>query len=90
MQKVYNNKEPIYSVRLNEDKTYEITFGDGIVGKKLRAGDKLYVFYLETNGMDGNIDLLDLPQGMKLKNSAADFGISQTLYSDLIRSKTTQ
>lgn len=40
--------------------------------------------------MDGNIDLLDLPQGMKLKNSAADFGISQTLYSDLIRSKTTQ
>jgi hypothetical protein len=49
----------------------------------------LYVFYLETNGLDGNVDLLDLPaQGMKLKNSASDFGISQTLYAKLIRPNT--
>lgn len=76
LQKVYNKQEPVYSVRLNEDKIYELTFGDGVVGKKLEAGDKLYVFYLDTNGLEGNIDLLDLPQGMKFKNSASNFGIS--------------
>ena len=85
-QKVYNNQEPVYSVRLNENKIYEITFGDGVVGKRLSAGDKLYIFYLDTNGTDGNIDLLDISQQkMKIKNSAADFGISQTLYNRLVR-----
>ena len=76
LQKVYSKTEPVYSVRLNEDKVYEITFGDGVVGRKLAAGDRLYVFYLDTNGLDGDINPLDLPQGMRLKNSAADFGMS--------------
>lgn len=57
IQKVYNNQEKVYSVRLNQDKEYEITFGDGVVGKKLNQNDLVYVFYLETNGEDGNIDV---------------------------------
>jgi len=36
---IYNTSSSVYSVRLNENKCYEIKFGDGITGKKLLPGD---------------------------------------------------
>lgn len=54
---IYNSGSQVYSLRLNEDKTYEIKFGDGTTGEKLSPGDKLYIFYLDTNGTDGEIDI---------------------------------
>ena len=72
---------------LNEDKTYELKFGNGIVGRKLKPGDKVYVFYLETNGPDGKIDISDIntanlkfdPHGPQM------FGISQELYNSIFK-----
>ena len=57
---IYNNKEPVYSVRVNEDKNYEIKFGNNVIGKKLSNGDLIHILYLETNGEDGYIDMSDI------------------------------
>ena len=57
---LYDSDEEVYSLYLNEDKTYEIKFGNGIIGKKLNKGDELYVIYLDTNGPDGYVDLTQL------------------------------
>lgn len=44
-----------YEIRLNEDKKYQIKFGNDINGKKLKSGDKVAVYYLQTLGKDGEI-----------------------------------
>lgn len=84
--KIYSNDSKVYKVSLNEDKTYEIKFSDGVVGRKLKEGDKVYVWYLDTNGEDGSIDLNDL-QDLKLQHSASFFGISANLYKKLFGDK---
>jgi hypothetical protein len=45
----------VYEKRLNSDKMYEITFGDGIAGRKLESGDKVVVYYLQSSGLQGVI-----------------------------------
>jgi hypothetical protein len=37
--KLYNNDSEVYTAYLNADKTFEIKFGNGIIGKKLSPGD---------------------------------------------------
>lgn len=58
--KVHNTQSKVYHLYLNSDKTYEIKFGDGVVGKKLNKGDTLFIYYLDSNGEDGNIDITDI------------------------------
>lgn len=77
---IIDNTEKLYNIRLNENKNYEIKFGNGTLGRKLNAGDTLYIFYLDTNGLDGQITPEELGQGKKLKHSPEDFGISDSLY----------
>jgi len=43
----------IYDLKLNENGHYEIKFGNGVFGKKLRKGDKVSVFYLLSDGERG-------------------------------------
>ena len=38
-----------FSIRLNENKEYEIKFGNDNNGQKLQKDDKVYVFYMESN-----------------------------------------
>ena len=80
---LYPGTYHIYTVLLNEDKTYELKFGNGIVGAKLSPGDKVYVFYLDTNGEDGKVDTVELNQANKLEHSASMFGLSEDLYSKI-------
>lgn len=44
-----------FALRLNENKKYEIEFGDGIHGSMLKQGDIVHVVYLLSNGNDGEI-----------------------------------
>lgn len=76
---IYSNNSKIYNVRLNESKQYEITFGNGFNGSIPEKGDAIYIFYLDTNGPHGHIDLGDVQEG-KLKHDAAMLGISDELY----------
>jgi len=46
---------PVYEKRINENGFYEIKFGDGIFGNKLNEGDKIYIFYLKSDGQSGEV-----------------------------------
>lgn len=45
----------VYSVRLNQDKNYEVKFGDNINGKMPPQGSKIAVYYLESKGEEGEV-----------------------------------
>lgn len=89
--RVYGPTSKVFSARLNEDKVYEIKFGDGTTGERLQPGDQVYVFYLETNGLDGEIDVgrVDF-ENAKFTHTQQMFGLSRQDYSAIfdIGSKT--
>jgi hypothetical protein len=47
--------ENTFSVRLNEDSNYDIVFGDGINGSSLKSGDIVSVYYLNSQGEEGEV-----------------------------------
>ena len=49
------DNDNVFNVELNEIKQIVLKFGDGITTRKLTPNSKLYVFYLETQGMDGGV-----------------------------------
>ena len=49
-----------FGLRLNENRRYEIEFGDGIHGSKLKSGDIVHVVYLQSNGADGELDAFEI------------------------------
>jgi hypothetical protein len=63
---IYDGDSEVYSLRLDENKNYILKFGDGIVGKKLSPGDVIYIFYLDTNGINGRIDVEMVPSQLLL------------------------
>jgi len=44
-----------YEIRLNENKHYEIKFGNNINGQKLDPGSKVAVYYLRSDGTEGEV-----------------------------------
>lgn len=87
---IYGNDKSIYTLRLSNKKTYELIFGNGIIGRKLKPGDRVFIFYLDSNGPDGEIDLTDIdfsdPANYQLEHSPAVLGISDQLYNNLMNS----
>jgi hypothetical protein len=60
---LYGTNDSVYEVRFNENKNYEIKFGDSVNGRKLKTGDLVQIYYLQVdqnsigigaNGLDGN------------------------------------
>lgn len=51
----YNSRDSAFEIRLNENKRYEIKFGDNINGKKLNEGDQVAVYYIESTGTNGEV-----------------------------------
>lgn len=47
--------ETHFSVRLNENSDYDIVFGDNINGSSLQNGDVVSIFYLNSEGEDGEV-----------------------------------
>lgn len=81
---LYPGRYKVYTVQLNEDKSYSLKFGNGIVGRKLTPGDKVYVFYLDSNGLDGKIDISDVDtSSLKFVNSPDMLGMSESEYYQL-------
>ena len=75
------NEDKVYTVYLNQDKVYELRFGDGIIGEKLEAGDRVIVMYLDTNGPDGEVDISDIDLSrLALEHSPQMFSMSTSLY----------
>ena len=82
---IYTQNDTIYNVRLNENKTYELTFGNGFTGKMLPKDAEVYVFYLQSNGPDGKID----PNAIvnkKAVHSKELFGLTEIMYNGIFTS----
>lgn len=49
----YNDE--VYELRFNENKKYELKFGDGINGRQLQSTDSIAIYYLQSNGANGEV-----------------------------------
>jgi hypothetical protein len=47
------SNDKVYETRFNENKRYEVLFGDGINGKKLNESDQVAIYYLHINPTAG-------------------------------------
>lgn len=74
-----------YEIRLNGDKSYEITFGDDINGRQLQAGDIVKVIYLVSDGDAGIVG-----PGTFLGNTVTRYNTTtfQSILNDLLPSST--
>lgn len=52
---ILTSKDNKFALRLNEDKKYEIEFGDGVHGSMLKSGDIIHIVYLQSNNTYGEI-----------------------------------
>jgi hypothetical protein len=52
---LYSSNDNIFQIRFNENKRYEIKFGDDINGRKLQTGDEIAVYYLQIDKEAVNI-----------------------------------
>lgn len=55
-----------YEIRLNPNKRYEVKFGNDINGAKLQTGDQVALYYLTSQGQDGEIGPSALTPQIKL------------------------
>jgi hypothetical protein len=80
---IYTSNDAIFDLRLNENKTYEITFGNGYSGKIPPEGSLIYVLYLDSNGPYGKIDLGEISDGEMIFGNN-QLGIEENLYNAII------
>lgn len=74
-----------YEKRLNENNNFEFKFGNNITGKALKVGEEVKIFYLQSDGIQGQIgsNVLNLYR-FNLYNSTTFSEISQDIYNDQI------
>lgn len=73
----------VFEKRLNSNYYYELTFGDGIAGKRLEAGDKIAIFYLQSSGPAGVI----APGALEGGGGGSAEGViyNSNLYSEILQ-----
>lgn len=49
----YGPEDKVFEKRLNENRVYEIKFGNGVTGAKLNPGDQIQLYYLKSMGEPG-------------------------------------
>lgn len=64
---LYSPEDKVFNLRLDETKTYTITFGNNRQGKKLKKGSAIFVFYLDSNGPIESFDINEI-QGTIFSN----------------------
>ena len=62
-----------YEIRLNENYHYELTFGNNINGKKLNEGDTVAIYYLKSEGKDGEVGVNALQAGKFIRYNTTQF-----------------
>ena len=74
----------VFDLRLNENKTYTVRFGDGVTGIKPPKNSVLYVMYFEA-GADIQDDVaIGTITNARFTNTPGFFGMSNTLYTWII------
>jgi hypothetical protein len=83
----YGSRDEVYEIRFNENKNYEIKFGDDINGKKLSNLDTVSIFYINSLREQGEIGIVSSPTFLIKFNSQNYNDIlynTLTNYSNLI------
>jgi hypothetical protein len=62
--------DKVFQLRINENKQYSITFGDGVHAPRLTPGDEIFIVFLEGNGSSGEIG-----NDFFTTNNELDYGI---------------
>lgn len=78
-----------YEKRLNENKLYEVRFGNNVYGKKLQSGDSVAIYYLKSdqdkgkvgpNALNGQLSLLTTTKFLDIRESIKS---STTIYTSV-------
>jgi hypothetical protein len=82
------SNEESYEVRFNENKRYEIKFGDDINGKKLNKGDQVLIYYLNVDKKSTGIGPNGLNNSIVLPFNSIDYvnviNDTSTLYENFL------
>lgn len=73
-----NSISESFEIRLNENQRYTLKFGNGVTGKKTNKGDLIYIFYLKSDGINGEI-------GVNTINSSRMFLYNSEAYSEIMK-----
>ena len=83
--RIYNSKDCVFNLRLNENKTYEITFGNNRQGRRLNRGSLIYVFYLDSNGPGSDIALEEITGSLVQDWNSFNLPQGGNYYSNIYR-----
>lgn len=75
---LHDANQKVYELRYNENRRYEIKFGNGINGKRLVRGDSVAIFYLRSDGVLGEV-------GANVLESAKLLLFSSRNYQNILR-----
>lgn len=82
------SNEESYEVRFNENKRYEIKFGDDVNGKKLNKGDQVLIYYLNVDKKSTGIGPNGLNNSIVLPFNSIDYinviNDTSTLYENFL------
>lgn len=70
---LHTANEEVYEIRYNENKRYEITFGNDINGRKLNQGDEVIVYYLTLDNNTVNIGAGSINRAFIIKFNSPQF-----------------
>ena len=70
---LHTANDEIYELRYNENKRYEITFGNDINGKKLNQGDEVIIYYLTLDNDAINIGAGSIDKAFIIKFNSPQF-----------------
>lgn len=76
----------VFNLRLNENKQYEIKFGDGNNGSLLPEGASIYIVYLDTDGPNGMIEPGDINGNIMPNN----LGMSENLVNAVFHERSSE
>lgn len=72
-----------FEKRINENGFYEIKFGNGVYGRKLSAGDVIYIYYLKSDGLAGIVSANQLNGNVLNTFATPQFNsLTNNLYSN--------
>jgi hypothetical protein len=73
-----------YEVRFNENKNYEIKFGNGVNGQKLLKNDEVAIYFLESNGTTGEVGVGAIDAKSLLLYNTTRFNGDQGIIQDVV------
>ena len=71
-----------YEVRLNENRRYELKFGDGVNGKQLNSGDLIAVYYIKSTGTTGEVGVNAIDGSLLLAYNTVQFATIFSITKD--------